>query len=116
MTVIYREERPWGWFETLHRETQLQIKKIMVHPGKRLSYQSHEKRSENWTVIKGNALVVLDGEDHQLSIHQMIFIPVGAKHRIQNVGREELIFIEVQTGDYLGEDDIVRYADDFNRT
>lgn len=115
MTVIYREKRPWGWFEILHEESGLKIKRIMVLPGKRLSYQSHEKRSENWTVIQGQALVVLDGTEHPLSSLQMIYIPANAKHRIQNPGREKLIFIEIQTGDYLGEDDIVRYQDDFNR-
>lgn len=115
MTVIYSEQRPWGWFEILHEESNLKIKRIMVLPGKRLSYQSHEKRSENWTVLQGQALVVLDGTNHLLSSHQMIFIPAGSRHRIQNSGQRELIFIEIQTGDYLGEDDIVRYEDDFNR-
>ena len=87
----------------------------MVKPGKRLSLQSHEKRSENWTIIKGRAIVTLNDQEHNLSVNQMIFIPCQARHRILNSGSSEMIFIEIQTGTYLGEDDIVRYQDDFNR-
>ena len=113
--ITYKEERPWGWFEILHEESDLKIKRIMVEPGKRLSLQSHEKRSENWTIIKGRAIVTLDDQEHSLSINQMIFIPCRARHRIENSGSSEMIFVEIQTGTYLGEDDIVRYQDDFNR-
>lgn len=111
----YKEERPWGWFEVLHEEPDLKVKRIMVKPGKRLSLQSHEKRAENWTIISGRAIVTLDDQEHHLSCNQMIFIPCQARHRIENSGKSEMIFIEVQTGTYLGEDDIIRYQDDFNR-
>ncbi|MCK4944322.1 MAG: phosphomannose isomerase type II C-terminal cupin domain [Candidatus Aminicenantes bacterium] len=113
--ITYKEKRPWGWFEILHEESGLKIKRIMVEPGKRLSLQSHEKRSENWTIIKGRAIVTLDDREHNLSINQMIFIPRRARHRIENSGSSEMIFVEIQTGTYLGEDDLVRYQDDFNR-
>ena len=113
--ITYKEKRPWGWFEILHEESDLKIKRIMVEPGKRLSLQSHEKRSENWTIIKGRAIVTLDDREHSLSINQMIFIPRQARHRIENSGSSEMIFVEIQTGTYLGEDDLVRYQDDFNR-
>lgn len=111
----YKEERPWGWFEILYEESDLKVKRIMVKPGKRLSLQSHEKRAENWTIIRGSAVVTLDDREHHLSSTQMIYIPCQARHRIENPGKSELIFIEVQTGNYLGEDDIIRYQDDFNR-
>ena len=111
-----REYRPWGWFEVLYEEDRLKIKKIMVEPGMRLSYQSHDQRSENWTVVQGEATVILDDRAHQLCPNQMIFIPRRSKHRIENQGDKNLIFIEIQTGAYLGEDDIIRYQDDFNRS
>ena len=113
--IIYKEERPWGWFEILHEESKLKIKRIMVKPGKRLSLQSHEKRAENWTIIKGTAIVTVGDVEHHLAVNQMIFIPQKARHRIENPGESEMVFIEVQTGSYLGEDDITRYQDDFNR-
>lgn len=111
----YKEERPWGSFEILHQEDQLKVKRIIVKPGKRLSLQSHKRRSENWVIIRGNALVTLDEEEIPLAPSQHVFIPAGAKHRVGNQGSEDVVFIEVQTGVYLGEDDIVRYEDDFDR-
>jgi mannose-1-phosphate guanylyltransferase/mannose-1-phosphate guanylyltransferase/mannose-6-phosphate isomerase len=111
----YKEERPWGSFEILHEEEQLKVKRIIVKPGKRLSLQSHKHRSESWVITRGNALVTLDEEEIPLASNQHIFIPAGARHRVANRGSEEVVFIEVQTGTYLGEDDIVRYEDDFNR-
>lgn len=111
----YKEDRPWGSFEILHEEDQLKVKKIIVKPGKRLSLQSHKHRSENWVIIAGNAVVTRDDEKIPLSPNQHVFIPAEAKHRIANEGSEEVVFVEVQTGTYLGEDDIVRYEDDFNR-
>ena len=110
-----REERPWGWFEVLFEEPGIKVKRILVLPGKRLSLQSHEQRAENWVIVAGRALFTLDGEERPLEAHQAVFIPRGGRHRIENPGREDLVFIEVQTGTYLGEDDIVRYQDDFNR-
>lgn len=115
MSENYKEVRPWGSFEILHEEDQLKVKRIIVTPGSRLSLQSHKHRSENWVIIQGRALVTLDEEEIPRSPNQTVFIPAGAKHRIANPGKEDVIFIEVQTGSYLGEDDIVRYQDDFNR-
>jgi len=111
----YKEERPWGWFEILFEEASLKIKRIMVKPGKRLSLQSHEHRAENWVVVQGQALVTLGEGIVKLEKRQAVFIPEKAKHRMENPGKEELVFIEVQTGTYLGEDDITRFQDDFNR-
>jgi mannose-1-phosphate guanylyltransferase/mannose-1-phosphate guanylyltransferase/mannose-6-phosphate isomerase len=115
MTGTYKEERPWGSFEILYEEEQLKVKRIIVKPGKRLSLQSHKNRSENWVIIQGNALVTLDEKDTPLSPNQFVFIPPGAKHRIANRGNDNVVFVEIQTGTYLGEDDIIRYEDDFNR-
>lgn len=111
----YKEDRPWGSFEILYEEDNFKVKKIVVKPGKRLSLQSHKQRSENWVVIQGNAVVTLDEEEIPRSANQSVFIPVGAKHRIANIGEQDVVFIEVQTGSYLGENDIFRYEDDFNR-
>ena len=91
------------------------VKLIILKPGKRLSLQSHKNRSENWVIIQGNALVTLDEKDIPLSPNQFVFIPAGAKHRIANRGNDNVVFVEIQTGTYLGEDDIIRYEDDFNR-
>jgi mannose-6-phosphate isomerase-like protein (cupin superfamily) len=115
ITNTYKEERPWGSFEILHEEKQFKIKRIIVKPGKRLSLQSHTHRSENWVIIQGCALVTLDESDVSLSPNQFIFIPAGAKHRISNQGNHDVVFVEIQSGTYLGEDDIIRYEDDFNR-
>lgn len=109
------EERPWGRFEILYEEPNLKIKRIVVHKGKRLSLQSHEKRSENWVILQGKAVVTVGNGRAHLSPNQSIFIPAHERHRVESVGDEDLVFIEVQTGPYLGEDDIRRYEDDFNR-
>jgi len=111
----YKEERPWGWFEILFEEAGLKVKRIMVKPGKRLSLQSHERRAENWVVIQGRARVTIGERTHELEPHQAVFIPRQSRHRMENPGQEEMVFIEVQTGSYLGEDDITRYQDDFDR-
>ena len=110
-----REERPWGWFEVLFEEPGIKVKRIMVRPGRRLSLQSHEQRAENWVIVQGKALFTLDDREFALEPQQSVFIPRRSRHRIENPGTEELVFVEVQTGSYLGEDDIVRYQDDFNR-
>lgn len=115
MADTYKEERPWGSFEILHEEEQLKVKRIIVKPGKRLSLQSHNNRSENWVVLQGRALVILDEKEIPLSPNQSVYIPAEAKHRMANQGDNPVVFIEVQTGTYLGEDDITRYEDDFNR-
>ncbi len=111
-----KEERPWGWFEILYEEAGLKVKRIMVNPGKRLSLQSHSQRAENWVVVHGQAIFTLDDRSFALGPHQSVFIPKKSRHRMENPGREELVFIEVQTGTYLGEDDITRYQDDFGRS
>jgi mannose-6-phosphate isomerase-like protein (cupin superfamily) len=111
----YKEERPWGGFEILFEEAGLKVKRIMVKPGKRLSLQSHERRAENWVVVQGEALVTLGDVTVKLEKRQAVFIPERTKHRMENPGKEDMVFIEVQTGTYLGEDDITRFQDDFER-
>lgn len=111
----FSEERPWGSFENLYEDTDLKIKKIIVKPKKRLSLQSHQNRAENWIIVKGEAIVTLDNKNYSLKKNDSIFIPTKAKHRIANQNSQDLEFIEIQTGTYFGEDDIIRYEDDFNR-
>jgi len=91
------------------------VKRIIVNPGKRLSYQKHFKRQEHWFVVSGEALVTLDGEKIPLKAGQSVDIPCQAAHRIANQGKDPLVFIETQTGSYFGEDDIVRLEDDYGR-
>ena len=111
-----RFHRPWGWYETLCLDTRFQVKRIMVKPGGVLSLQSHRHRSEHWIVVAGTAEVTI-GEDVQLvTENQGVYIPLGAKHRMANPGKVPMYLIEVQTGAYLGEDDIVRYEDLYDRT
>lgn len=109
------ETRPWGGFEVLSDRPEFKVKTITVEPLQQLSYQSHTKREEHWVVIKGEAEVVLNDKVHKLKVGESIRIPQGAKHRMRNPGNKTLQFIEVQTGTYFGEDDIVRYQDDYNR-
>ena len=113
--VLTKEIRPWGSFEILHEEKICKVKKIIVKAGCRLSYQSHQFRQEQWTVIKGTLLVVLDDEHHIVCEGESIHIPRFAKHRAWNKLDKDCEFIEVQTGTYFGEDDIIRYEDDYNR-
>tara|TARA_Y100000385_G_C13096842_1_gene641873 strand:+ start:1595 stop:1945 length:351 start_codon:yes stop_codon:yes gene_type:complete len=116
MISIEKEERPWGRFFVLHDEPNYKLKRIEVDPGGRLSYQYHIKRSEAWTIVEGVGTVTLDGAKHNYSKGETIIIPRGSKHRMENNLEQKLIFIEVQTGTYFGEDDIVRIEDDYNRT
>jgi len=109
------EVRPWGSFAVLDDAETHKVKRIVVRPGQRLSYQRHERRAEHWFVVAGTALVTLDGEEHTVDSGQAIDIPLGGAHRIQNPGTEDLVFIEVQLGTYFGEDDIVRLDDDYGR-
>lgn len=109
------ETRPWGRFEILADDPHYKAKKITIDPGGQLSYQSHTQRSEHWVIISGTAQVTLNEKPVPLKAGEYIHIPAGSKHRIKNVGVEPLIFVEVQTGSYFGEDDIVRYKDDYNR-
>jgi mannose-1-phosphate guanylyltransferase/mannose-6-phosphate isomerase len=109
------DHRPWGHFETLALDDRFQVKRIVVHPGAALSLQSHMHRSEHWIVVSGTARVTV-GEDVKLiSENQSVYIPLGAKHRMENPGKVPMVLIEVQTGAYLGEDDIIRYDDVYSR-
>ena len=112
---MYTEERPWGSFTILEDTENYKTKRIIVKPQQRLSYQSHEKRDELWIIVEGKAKVTLDGVDHILSYGENIVILKQQKHRIENIGEGNVTFIEVQTGTYFGEDDIVRYDDDYKR-
>ena len=111
----YIEHRPWGSFENLLDEEYCKVKKIIVKPGQRLSYQYHYKRDECWVIVQGKATVTLDDKIHTFIEGQVVQIEYGTKHRVQNEEKEDLIFIETQTGTYFGEDDIVRLEDDYNR-
>jgi mannose-1-phosphate guanylyltransferase/mannose-6-phosphate isomerase len=110
-----RDHRPWGWFETLALADRFQVKRIVVHPGAALSLQSHVHRSEHWIVVAGTARVTVDDEVKLLSENQSVYIPLGAVHRMENPGKVPMVLIEVQTGVYLGEDDIIRYEDVYAR-
>jgi mannose-6-phosphate isomerase len=110
------EERPWGNYTVLDEAVNYKVKRIEVLPHKRLSYQKHAHRAEHWMVVGGTAKVTLDGKEITVPTGGVIDIAVGAAHRIENVGAEKLVFIEIQRGTYLGEDDIQRLQDDFGRT
>jgi mannose-6-phosphate isomerase-like protein (cupin superfamily) len=111
-----REARPpWGRWSVLEDGDTFKVKRIEVLPGKRLSYQKHFKRQEHWYVVSGKARVTIDGAECLLEAGRSIDIRKGALHRIENVGEEPVVLIEVQTGEYFGEDDIVRVEDDFGR-
>ena len=115
MISIESEERPWGRFFVLHDEPNYKLKRIEVEPNQRLSYQYHRYRSEVWTIIEGEGTLNLNGTLRTLSKGETILIPQGSKHRIENKYKEKLVFIELQTGSYFGEDDIIRIEDDYNR-
>ena len=115
MMALERDERPWGMFEVLAEGEGYKVKRIEVKPGQRLSLQSHEKRSEHWVIVNGTALATVGEQQITLHPNQHIIIPMQTKHRIANPGDELLVFIEVQSGSYLGEDDITRYEDDYQR-
>ena len=110
------DRRPWGTFTVLDEGENFKVKRIEVLPGKRLSYQKHAQRAEHWFVVQGTARVTLDDREITLVAGEAIDIAIGAAHRIENPGEGLLVFIEVQRGTYLGEDDIVRLQDDFGRT
>ncbi|MDP3340205.1 mannose-1-phosphate guanylyltransferase/mannose-6-phosphate isomerase [Frigidibacter sp.] len=110
-----REHRPWGWYETLSLGNRFQVKRIVVHPVAALSLQSHFHRSEHWIVVEGTAKVTIDDTVTLVTENQSVYIPLGAVHRLENPGKVPMVLIEVQTGTYLGEDDIVRYDDVYAR-
>jgi mannose-6-phosphate isomerase-like protein (cupin superfamily) len=111
------EERPWGSFTVLDEGENYKVKRLEVLPGKRLSYQRHSQRAEHWLVVRGTAKVTLNDAEILVGTGQALDIPLGAAHRIENSpGNEKLVIIEIQTGDYFGEDDIERLDDDFGRS
>ena len=114
--ALHREvHRPWGSYDSVDVGDGFQVKRIKVKPGARLSLQSHTRRAEHWIVVRGTARVTRDDEVFELFANQSTYIPIGAKHRLENPGKNMLELIEVQSGDYLGEDDIVRYEDVYGR-
>lgn len=110
-----KQQRPWGNYEVLCAEKGTQTKRIEIYPGKRFSLQKHNKRSEKWIIMTGRGLATLGNREFEVGPGSVIEVPRGEVHRLQNVGDTPFVFIEVQFGDYLGEDDIVRFADDFGR-
>ena len=107
--------RPWGNFISLIKEKTWQVKRLEINPNSSLSLQLHHKRSEHWVVVKNTAKVEIDGEITVLKENESIYVPLGSKHRLSNPNDDILILIEVQSGSYLGEDDIVRFKDNYNR-
>ena len=114
MTEMH-EDRPWGSFTVLSDARDSKVKRIVVAPGQRLSYQRHALRAEHWFVLSGRAVVTLDGVDREVGAGQAVDVPLGTAHRIANPGDEPVVFIEVQHGTYFGEDDIERLEDDYGR-
>lgn len=115
MPELESEERPWGSWHVIDVADGYKIKRIHVHPGCRLSYQTHAHRSEHWVVVAGMATCTIDDEKVVARTGESVDVPLGAKHRLANEGAEELVIVEVQRGDYTGEDDIVRLEDDYGR-
>jgi mannose-6-phosphate isomerase len=118
MSVVgleHENHRPWGYYEILSDHPSHKVKRITVYPGQRLSYQRHFRRSEHWFGISGSGVVTRNGEDIELASGQAIDLPVQAWHRVSNSGTANMVFIEVQTGEYFGEDDIERSEDDYGR-
>lgn len=114
-TAFPKEHRPWGWLESIVISDGFQVKRIFVKPGASLSLQSHSRRAEHWVVVEGIAQVTLGEEIKSFSANESVYIPIGVKHRLENNTDLPVVIIEVQTGDYLGEDDIIRYQDVYQR-
>jgi mannose-6-phosphate isomerase-like protein (cupin superfamily) len=110
-----RGDRPWGYYLVLFVDEGYKVKRFLVRPGQRLSLQRHRMRAEHWHVVRGEAVVTRGSEELRLKAGDDVSIPLGAVHRVRNAGDEDLVVIEVQTGDYVGEDDIERLEDDYNR-
>lgn len=113
--TLPRDFRPWGWFESLVIGTRFQVKRIHVNPGAALSLQSHHHRSEHWIVVEGTARITIGDDVKLITENQSVYIPLGAVHRMENPGKVPMVLIEVQTGSYLGEEDIIRYEDIYSR-
>ena len=114
-THFPKDHRPWGWFESLVVGSRFQVKRILVHPGASLSLQSHFHRSEHWIVVEGTARVTVDDDVKLVTENQSVYLPLGCVHRMENPGKVPMVLIEVQTGAYVGEDDIIRYEDVYAR-
>ena len=110
-----KTERPWGWYDVIDQGDRYKVKNIMVKPGKRLSFQKHHHRTEHWIVVSGTAEVQINNDKQLLGENQSTYIPLGCAHRLSNPGKIPLNIIEVQSGAYLEEDDIVRFEDDHGR-
>ncbi|BBA70802.1 phosphomannose isomerase type II C-terminal cupin domain [Geobacter sulfurreducens] len=108
-------ERPWGTYTVLEENRNYKIKRIEVKPGQRLSLQMHHHRSEHWIVVSGTARVTCGDDEYTVNVNESTFIPIGRNHRLENPGKIPLVIIEVQSGEYLGEDDIIRFDDDYHR-
>ena len=115
MGDLEHDDRPWGSYTVLADTDSHKVKRLEVLPGKRLSYQRHQHRSEHWFVVEGAGVVTLDGREVTVAAGEAIDVPVGTAHRIANPGDVPLVFVEVQHGDSFGEDDIVRLDDDYGR-
>ena len=113
--MLEKSERPWGRYEVLQENPTHKVKCIWVLPGKRLSYQRHKFRAEHWFIVKGDGEVTIDGASKRVRAGDSVDFGIGVAHRIANIGVTDLIFVEVQTGTYFGEDDIERLEDDFGR-
>jgi mannose-1-phosphate guanylyltransferase/mannose-6-phosphate isomerase len=114
-TAQARTHRPWGWFQTMDEGHRFKVKRLCVKPGAKLSLQKHWHRNEHWVVVTGTALVTCGDKDFTLRENESTYIPAGTQHRLVNPGHVELHMVEVQSGEYVGEDDIVRIADDYGR-
>ena len=108
-------DRPWGTFEVLREQNNYKVKVLTVNPNEKLSLQYHRHRSEHWVVVEGTALVQIGDEEFTLNVNESTYIPIKQKHRLSNPGKTDLKIIEVQTGSYLGEDDIQRFDDNYGR-
>ena len=115
MSQLESAHRPWGAWYVLHEEDDFKVKKLLIKPGKRLSYQRHMHREEYWQIVKGTATLLLDGDYHECPENSHVYIPQEAMHRVENQTDQDLIIIEIQKGTYLGEDDIFRQEDDYGR-
>ena len=115
VAAVSHEHRPWGYFAVLADEPDHKVKRIVVHPKQRLSLQRHRRRMEHWYLVQGSAIVTVGDDEIALERGQSVDIPQGAWHRITNKGIEDVVVIEVQRGDYFGEDDIERREDDYGR-
>ncbi len=115
MAELFTEHKPWGYYTVLDEGNNYKVKKLVVKPGSRLSLQIHRYRSEFWTVAEGNPIIICGDDEKEYKVGEHVLIPVGTPHRLINIGDSQATVIEIQNGSYLGEDDIIRLEDDYNR-